>query len=51
MIYHNKQDRYVIIGYPGDYEIPAYHTNNTPIETYYVDNDDNIKKHNLKETK
>ena len=48
MILHNKQDRYVIIGNPGDYEIPAYHDNNTPIETYYVDNNDNIEKHNLK---
>lgn len=44
MIVHNKQGKYVIIGNPGNYEIPAYHDNNKPIEVYYVENDGNIHK-------
>jgi len=44
LIVHNKQGRYVIIGNPGNYEMPAYHDNNNPLEVYYVDNDGNIDK-------
>ena len=37
-----RKCKYVIIGNPGNYEIPAYHDNNNPIEVYDVGNDGNI---------
>jgi hypothetical protein len=42
MITHDRFDKYVIIGNPGDYSEAAYHDNNKPIEIYYVDADGTI---------
>lgn len=44
MITHDKFGKYVIIGHPGNYSVPAYHDNNNPLEVYYIDNDGNIKE-------
>jgi hypothetical protein len=44
MICHKKRKQYVAIGNPGNYEVPAYHDNNKPIEVYDVFQDGTISK-------
>ncbi len=44
MVYHKKWNEYVLIGNPGDFDGPAYHDNNKPIEVYNVFQDGTIEK-------
>lgn len=44
MIYHRSHKRYVLLGNPGDFDRPAYHDNNNPIEVYDVFQDGTIEK-------
>lgn len=44
MIYHKKWKKYVLLGNPGDFDEPAFHDNNKPIEVYDVFQDGTIEK-------
>ncbi len=34
MIYNKIKARYVVIGNPGNYDLPAYHEENAPLKVY-----------------